>query len=174
MSDQPFVGEIKLFAGNFQIRDHAYCNGSLQSIADNTALFALLGTTYGGDGQTTFALPDLRGRVPIHQGQGPGLSSRVIGEVSGSETVTLSPTQIPIHTHTLNCSSATGNSTNPANNLWAAQPALLQYEATSTPASTMKANAISNAGASQPHDNLKPYLAINYLISLFGIFPSRN
>lgn len=174
MSTEPFIGEIKLFAGNFQILGHAYCQGQLVSIAQNIALFSLLGTTYGGDGQTTFALPDLRGRVPLHMGNGAGLSPRTIGEVSGSETVTLTTQQIPSHTHLLNANAATGNVANPANNFWAAQPALLQYAPASTPTSNMKANAIANTGGSQPHTNLQPYLAINYLIALEGIFPSRN
>lgn len=173
MSSEPFVGEIKLFAGNFAIMGHAFCDGSLQSIADNTALFSLLGTTYGGDGQDTFALPDLRGRVPIHQGQGPGLSNRVIGEMAGTETVTLLTTQMPAHNHSLLASSTVANATNPANNFWAAQPALLQYETPGNGA-IMKSTALTPSGGSQPHDNVQPYLAINYLISLFGIYPSRN
>lgn len=174
MSSEPFIGEIKLFAGNFQIIGHAFCNGQLMSIAQNTALFALIGTTYGGDGQTTFGLPDLRGRIPIHQGTGPGLTTRVIGEVAGSETVTITVNQLPLHTHLMNCNTATGNSADPTNNFWAAQPALTQYEAAPTAASNLKPNAISNAGGSQPHTNQQPYLAINYLIATEGIFPSRN
>jgi len=174
MSDQPFVGEIKLFCGNFQINGHAYCAGQLLPIAQNDALFALIGTTYGGDGQTTFGLPDLRGRIPIHQGTGPGLSPRTIGEMSGVENVTLLSSQIPAHNHTLNCNNATANSANPANNFPAAQPELAPYAAAATGASSMKATMISNAGGNQPHNNIQPYLTINYLIALFGIFPSRN
>lgn len=174
MSAEPFIGEIKLFGGNFAIRDHAMCQGQLLSIAQNTALFALLGTIYGGDGQTTFALPDLRGRIPIHQGTGPGLTTRSIGQVSGSENVTLVTSEMPAHTHNLNCNAATGSTTNPANNFWAGQPALLQYEAAATANSAMKSDAISNTGGNQPHNNKQPYIAINYLIALFGIFPSRN
>jgi len=173
MSDQPFIGEIKLFAGNFQILGHAYCQGQLMSIAQNEALFALIGTTYGGDGVTTFGLPDLRSRVPIHEGTGSGLSARTIGEMGGTESVTLISANLPAHTHAMSCNSATGTSANPANNFWAAQPALLQYDPANT-ASPMKANAISISGGSQPHENLQPYLTINYLIALEGIFPSRN
>ena len=174
MSDQPFVGEIKLFAGNFAILGHAFCDGSLQSIANNTALFALIGTTYGGDGQTTFGLPDLRGRIPLHQGQGPGLSNRTIGEMSGTETVTVITSQLPAHNHTAICNTATGASADPTNNFCAAQPALLQYETTPTAGQNLRVNALAIAGGSQPHNNLQPYLAINYLIALEGIFPSRN
>jgi microcystin-dependent protein len=173
MSDQPFIGEIKLFAGNFQILGHAYCAGQLMSIAQNTALFSLLGTTYGGDGQTTFGLPDLRGRFPVHMGNGAGLTPRVIGEVGGIENVTLLSTQLPIHTHNLNCNATNGNNLNPLNNFWAAQPSLTQYAATST-ANTMKPTSISSSGGNQPHDNMVPYLTINYLIALEGIYPSRN
>lgn len=174
MSDQPFIGEIKLFAGNFQIQGHAYCQGQLLPISQNDALFALIGTTYGGDGITTFALPDLRGRIPINQGTGQGLSSRTIGESSGTETVTLIPGQLPAHTHAMNCNAGNGNSSNPVNNFWAAQPALLQYAPASTASSALKGNATTNSGNSQPHTNLQPYLTINYLIALEGIFPSRN
>lgn len=173
MSDTPFIGEIKLFGGSFAMIGHAFCNGQLLSIADNSALFALIGTIYGGDGQVTFGLPDLRGRVPINQGTGPGLSTRVIGQAGGQETVTLLQSQIPSHNHLLAATSAAGNSTNPTGNFWAAQPALLQYEATGT-ASNMKATALGQAGGNQPHPNIQPYLAINYLIALEGIFPSRN
>jgi microcystin-dependent protein len=174
MSTEPFLGEIKLFGGNFQITGHAFCAGQLLSISQNSALFALIGTTYGGDGQNTFGLPDLRGRVPIGQGNGAGLSPRVIGEISGAENVTILSTQIPQHTHAINCNNATANSSNPSGNYPAAAPDLAPYTAAGTGSSTMKANMISNAGNSQPHPNLQPFLTINYLIALEGIFPSRN
>lgn len=174
MSTEPFIGEIKLFAGNFQIQGHAFCAGQLLSIADNSALFALLGTTYGGDGQVTFGLPDLRSRIPIGQGTGGGLSPRTIGEQSGTESVTLLATQIPSHTHAMNSNNATANSSNPSGNFPASQSLLTSYAAAPTTASTMKGNMISNAGGNQPHPNLQPYLTINYLIALEGIFPSRN
>jgi microcystin-dependent protein len=173
MSSEPYVGEIKLFAGNFAILGHAFCDGSLQSIADNTALFSLIGTIYGGDGQNTFALPDLRGRVPIHFGQSLGTTNKVIGEKAGSENVTLVSSQIPAHNHTLLASSSGGHVTNPANNFWAAQPSLLQYESTANGA-TMKTSSLAPTGGNQPHENIQPYLVINYLISLYGVYPSRD
>ncbi len=173
MSDQPFVGEIKLFGGNFEILGHAFCRGQLLSISQNSALFALLGTTYGGDGQTTFGLPDLRGRVPISQGTGPGLSPRTIGEASGVENVSLTTGQIPAHNHLLLAAGSTANSSDPSNNRWASQPSLGQYETVSS-GSNLKTTALGSTGGSQPHNNLQPYIAINYLIALEGIFPSRN
>lgn len=174
MSDQPFVGEIKLFCGNFQIQGHAFCTGQLLPIAQYDALFALIGTTYGGDGQTTFGLPDLRSRIPIGQGNGAGLSPRTIGEQSGTENVTLLTQNLPAHSHAFNCNGAPANSANPAGNFPAAQTLLTQYTAAATAGSTMKANAIGITGGNQPHPNLQPYLTINYLIALEGIFPSRN
>lgn len=174
MSNQPFIGEIKLFGGNFSILGFAICQGQLLSISQNDALFSLIGTTYGGDGINTFALPDLRGRIPIEQGAGVGLSNRLIGQNGGNESVTLIAGQLPSHSHAMNCSGATGTSSSPANNFWAAQPALLQYDAVSSPGATTKSNAVSNAGGNLPHQNLQPYLTINYLIALQGIYPSRN
>lgn len=170
----PFIGEIKMFAGNFAIRGWAFCQGQLLSIAQNTALFALLGTTYGGDGQVTFGLPDLRGRIPLGLGQGLGLTNRTQGELAGTETVTLLVTQIPIHTHAANCNSGSGNSATPAGNFWAANAntGLPPYAA--MPDSAMKANAIGIAGGSQPHENRMPFLGINFIIALEGVFPSRN
>ncbi|HRC16319.1 MAG TPA: tail fiber protein [Chitinophagaceae bacterium] len=173
MSDQPFIGEIKLFGGNFEIVGHAFCRGQLLSIAQNSALFALLGTIYGGDGQSTFGLPDLRGRVPINQGVGPGLSQRTIGEVSGVENVSLTTNQIPAHNHLLSAAGSTASSSDPTNNRWASQPSLGQYETVSS-GSNLKSSALGITGGSQPHSNLQPYIAINYLIALEGIFPSRN
>lgn len=170
----PFLGEIIMFGGNFEIFGFASCNGQLLSIAQNTALFSLIGTYYGGDGVTSFGLPDLRGRVPINQGQGPGLSNFIMGQNGGTETVTLLSTQMPQHTHTLASNSATANSDNPTNNYWAAQPAMAQYAANPTASSSMKANALGNAGGNQPHNNMEPYLIINYEIALQGIYPSRN
>lgn len=172
MSTEPFIGEIKLFAGNFAILGHAYCNGTLMSIAQNSALFSLIGTIYGGDGMTTFALPDLRGRIPIGMGSGAGLTARTIGQTGGSENVTLTINQIPAHNHSLNCNSAAANAVNPSGNFWAAQPHLVQFATTGS--SAMKSNALSNSGGSQPHTNLHPTLTINYLIALEGLYPSRN
>lgn len=174
MSSLPFIGEIKLFGGNFEIRGYAFCAGQVLSISQYTALFALIGTIYGGDGQTTFALPDLRGRIPIGQGNGSGLTPKIIGQMSGTENVTLLVSQLPAHTHNMNCNAATANSGNPAGNFPASQPQLAPYAAASTPASTMKSNMVGNTGGTQPHPNQQPYLTINYLIALDGLFPSQN
>lgn len=171
---QPYVGEIIMFGGNFAPQGWAFCNGQLLSIADNDVLFALIGTTYGGDGQNTFGVPDLRGRVPVHQGTGPGLSTKVIGEKSGTETVTITTQQMPAHNHIAVCSTNDGSTTNPAGNVWAAQPALLQYAPAAGANTNLNVAAISNAGGNQPHDNQIPYTVVNYVISLFGVFPSPN
>ena len=170
---QPLIGQIIIFGGNFPPLGWASCNGQLLSIAQNSALFALIGTTYGGDGVNTFALPDLQSRVPISQGQGPGLQNYVMGQTGGLETVTLTINQIPAHAHTLACNTAVGNTTDPTNNYWAAQPALVQY---APPASTvlMKNTAIASSGGGLPHSNIIPYQAINYVIAVEGVFPSRN
>lgn len=176
---EPFIAQITLFAGNFAPRGWAFCNGQVLSIAQNTALFSLVGTTYGGNGQTTFALPDLRGRVPIHPGQGPGLSTYSLGQVAGSETVTLTTNQIPAHTHNLMGSTANGSAPSPAGNALAQS-----YDANTLnnvdtyaagPAtSALHPSSISATGSSQPHSNIQPYTCINYIIALEGVFPSRN
>jgi microcystin-dependent protein len=177
----PFLAEIVLFAGNFAPRGWAFCQGQILSIAQNTALFSLLGTTYGGNGQTTFALPDLRGRVPVGTGQGPGLPSVNLGQVSGEPTHTLIVTEMPAHNHTaqvqLNAASGGGNSASPAGNVPAASTARDSiYSNTSD--TTMAANGgqvtVGIAGGSQPHNNMQPYLGLNYIIAVEGIFPSRN
>lgn len=170
----PFLGVISMFGGNFAPRGYALCQGQLQSIAQNTALFSLLGTTYGGDGQVTFALPDLRGRAPIHQGTLPGGSTYVIGQVLGSETVTLTSAQMPNHNHTLGASSAPGSAAGPTGAVWAAYTAGQNYAAAASVNATMSASALSPAGGNQPHENRQPYLAINFIIALEGVFPSRN
>jgi microcystin-dependent protein len=172
--DTPFIGMIVMFGLNFQPRGWAFCNGQLVSIGDNSALFALLGTTYGGDGQNTFALPDMRGRVPIHQGQGSGLSSRTIGEQSGVESVTLLATQIPAHTHNLVGITEAGSTAVPTGAMLANAGALDKEYGTPGTLTSMNAQAISSNGGSQPHANMQPYLVINYCIALEGIFPSRN
>lgn len=168
---QPYVGEIRIFAGNFAINGWAFCDGSLLPISGNETLFQLIGTTYGGDGQNTFALPDLRGRAPVHQGQGPGLSSYVMAETFGVENVTVSANQMPQHSHAPAANSGPGSS-GPGGAFWAAGSAVLPYN-TSAPDVAMQAT-VGPAGGSQPHDNMSPYLGINYIISLFGIFPSPN
>lgn len=174
---EPFLGEIRMFGGNFAPRGWAFCNGQLLPIAQNSALFSILGTTYGGDGQTTFALPDLRGRVPMHWGQGPGLTPRSLGESSGSENVTLLTTQMPAHTHLANASSDDANSTAPTNALWATavDANSQQVSAYGTTANTtMSPQAIGSAGGSQPHNNMQPFLCLSFIIALEGIYPSRN
>ena len=166
------LGEIRLFAGNFAPSGWMFCEGQLLPISENDALFNLSGTTYGGDGQTTFALPDLRGRVPIHQGTGSGLSTYNLAENGGVESVTLTTQQIPIHTHPAQCVTSGGSaSSDPTNGLWQNSDSL-QYS--NLPADAfMGASPImtSIAGGSQPHENEIPYLCVNYIISLFGIFP---
>lgn len=170
---EPFLGEIIMFGGNFAPRGWAFCSGQLLSIAQNTALFSILGTTYGGNGTTTFALPDLRGRVPIHPGQGPGLSSYVLGEAAGVENVTLLTTQMPAHTHVLtsNASTAAATDTLPTGNFLASDN---QYTNASNTQMNANAVAIAPTGGSQPHTNIQPFLCVNFIIALEGIFPSRN
>lgn len=176
---EPFIGEIRMFAGNFAPRGWAFCQGQILSIAQNTALFSILGTTYGGNGQTTFALPDLRGRAPMQPGQGPGLSSRTLGEQGGSENVTLLITQMPAHNHTVNANGSPGNGSVPTGSVWAevvnpADNALMGAYTNAAPNTTMSANAIGTAGGSQPHNNMSPFTCVNFIIALQGIYPSRN
>jgi microcystin-dependent protein len=176
MSD-PFVGEIKMFGGNFPPSGWALCQGQLLPISENETLFQLIGTTYGGDGQSTFALPDLASRVAVHQGQGPGITqSYVLGQKAGVESVTLSTQQIPIHTHAAVTTTTGQVSAAPGNILADAQTTQTGPRIYSTQASDVNMNAatIAISGGSQPHDNFQPTLAINFIISLFGIFPSQN
>ena len=163
----PYLAQISIFAGNFAPRGWAFCNGQILSIAQNSALFSLLGTTYGGNGQTTFALPDLRGRVPIHAGQGPGLSPYNLGQVSGAETTTLLATNLPAHNHGISASSGAQTTNRPNNGYLAAG----NRYATS-PNATMAPTATTGAG--QPFNNVQPYLTLNFIIAIEGIFPSRN
>ena len=169
----PFIGTVMAFGGNFAPSGWATCSGQILSISQNTALFSLLGTTYGGNGQTTFALPDLRGRIPIHMGQGPGLTNRDLGETGGTPGVTLIIPQIPAHNHPVAVNASNGVSLNPANNFFAATPAFTQY---TDPVgnTTLHPSAISTTGGNQPHENMQPYLALTYVIALVGVFPSRN
>jgi microcystin-dependent protein len=174
MSD-PYIGQIVLFAGNFAPRNWAFCMGQLLAISQNTALFSILGTTYGGDGQTTFALPDLRGRAPLQQGQAPGLPSYTLGEVSGVPTVTLLSMQMPMHNHTLNVDPNSGDQITPQGHVLAAEASGAAAIYASSPiAASMNPMTIGLAGGNQPHDNMQPYLGINYIIALYGIYPSRN
>jgi microcystin-dependent protein len=170
----PFVGEIRIFAGNFAPAGWMFCNGQLLPISENETLFNLIGTTYGGDGQTTFQLPDLQGRVPIHQGTSPVGTPYSIGEKDGVENVTLTAAQVPQHRHYANANAA-ATVVSPANAFWSTDPfgnTAAYYPSPSN--GTMRSNAIVGGGGSQPHDNMQPYLAINYIISLFGIFPTQN
>jgi microcystin-dependent protein len=168
----PFVGEIRMFGGNFPPNGWAFCNGALMAIAENDALFVLLGTTYGGDGQTTFGLPDLQGRVPIHQGTLNGVTF-TIGEKAGVESVTLSTQQIPVHTHPLLGSADPATTLNSQGNVLSATASATPYF-NIAPATPLNQQAITPIGGSQPHENMQPYLAISYIISLFGIFPTQN
>jgi microcystin-dependent protein len=171
---QPYIGEIRMFAGNFAPSGWAFCDGRLISIAQNSALFNLLGTTYGGDGINTFALPDLRGRVPIHQGQGPGLNPNVIGQIGGEENLTLTAAQMPAHHHEF-VSTAPPGLDSPINSVLGS-PASggAELYAVSGLDGAMNAAANASVGFSQPHPNLMPYLCTSFIISLFGVFPSRN
>lgn len=169
------MASMSLFAGNFAPRNWMFANGQILSIAQNTALFSLLGTTYGGNGQTTFALPDLRGRVPIGPGQGPGLTNRELGEQGGAEYRTLSALQMPIHNHALNASTATATSSSPSpggKTLAAIQGA--GAYATVAPNTALSGASVGTAGGSQPFDNMPPYTGINYIICAQGIYPSRD
>ena len=177
----PFIGQILMFGGNFAPRGWALCDGQLLSISQYSALFSILGTTYGGNGITTFGLPDLRGRVAMHAGQGPGLTSRPLGQKSGVENVTLNTTQLPAHNHsgtgTVQCTIGQPDESNPSG----AVPATLNNGTEGygeTPNGTMKADGVNlnigNAGGSQPHTNMQPYQCVNYIIALEGIYPSRS
>jgi microcystin-dependent protein len=162
---QPFVGEIRMFAGNFPPAGWAFCDGQLMPISENEVLFTLIGTTYGGDGESTFALPDLRGRIPIHQGSG-----FILAETGGAEQITLTVQQIAAHSHPLIATTSVANQSSPSNNVVAQSTAAdLYIEDTATAA--LAASAIGPVGGSQPHTNFQPYLCIEFIISLFGLFP---
>lgn len=171
----PFIGEIIMFGGNFAPRGWALCDGQLLPIASNSALFSILGTIYGGDGRTTFALPDLRGRVPMHAGNGPGLSDRRLGSRGGQETVTLTTSQIPAHHHTIFAISAVGDSNDPSSRLLANTGAFdNEYSANTSGYVTMSSNMVGNTGGGQYHTNVQPFLCVNFIIALQGVFPSRS
>ncbi len=168
----PFIGEIRMFGGNFVPRGWAFCDGQLLAIAQNDVLFALIGTTYGGDGQTTFSLPDLRGRIPVHAGQGPGLSGYVLGQQAGVETVTLTQQQLPVHSHAAQAQSGPGNQAAPSGGVWASS-GQNQFSG-GAPNSPMGSSAIRPVGGSQPHDNVAPYQALSFIIALEGVFPQQG
>jgi microcystin-dependent protein len=170
---EPFIGQIIMFGGNFAPRSWAFCDGQLLAISENEALFSILGTTFGGDGRTTFGLPDLRGRAPVHGGNGPGLSNVRLGEKGGTETVTLNTSQMPQHTHSLNASSLDATSPNPTGNVLARAEAESLYVDIPTN-TTMNSNSINNTGGTQSHNNMQPFQCINFIIALQGTFPSRN
>lgn len=163
---QPYVGEIRMFAGNFAPAGWMFCEGQLLPISENETLFQLIGTTYGGDGESTFALPDLRGRIPIHQG-----NNFILAETGGAEEITLTVNQIPAHTHPLLASTDFANQSNPSNAILAQSTIASAYETLDTIVQ-MPANTIALVGGSQPHTNFQPYLCVDFIISLFGIFPS--
>ena len=172
----PFVAEIRIFPFNFPPKGWAFCNGQLLPISQNTALFSLLGTFYGGDGKSTFALPDLQGSVAIHAGQGPGLSERFIGELSGSDHVTLIGSEMPVHTHSLRANPQLGDSPSPAANRAIARLGSINvYQTTSNANLTnMAFEGLPSAGGDQPHNNLMPYLTLSYCIAMQGVFPPRS
>ena len=163
---QPYVGEVRLFAGNFAPAGWNFCDGSLLAISENETLFNLIGTTYGGDGQTSFGVPDLRGRVPVHQGNG-----YTMGETAGVEQVTLTSNQLPTHNHGFNASTDSGTQSGPPGEALGAGSGVSIYRPV-PPAAAMDASVLNMVGGSQPHDNMQPYIVINYIISLFGIYPS--
>lgn len=163
---QPYVGEIRMFAGNFAPAGWMFCEGQILPISENETLFQLIGTTYGGDGESTFALPDLRGRIPIHQGNGS-----ILAEAGGAEDVTLTVNQIPAHSHPLLAANAVANDPNPGNNLLGESSVVSMYQSAAG-TTGMAPQSVSSVGGSQPHTNFQPYLCVDFIISLFGIFPS--
>ncbi|MBW2273774.1 MAG: phage tail protein [Deltaproteobacteria bacterium] len=169
---EPFVGEIRMFAGNFAPRGWAYCDGQLLAVSQNDALFSLFGTIYGGDGRTTFGLPDMRGRVPIHFGNGPGLSSRNIGSKGGSEKVTVTTNQLPSHTHTWSASSDPAEDTDPATHT-TATPTSSNIYGSGTPIA-MSSEGTTSTGGGGSHDNMMPTLCVHFIVALFGVYPSRQ
>jgi microcystin-dependent protein len=164
---EPYIGEIRIMANSYTPAGWAPCNGQLMPISENDALFTLLGTTYGGDGQETFGLPNLQSRIPMHAGQS------ILAETGGQEAVTLLTNQIPVHTHPLLATTSLGSQTTPGGNT-VAQSGTMQWFTEDTPGAALAAQAVTATGGSQPHDNMPPYLALNFVISLFGLFPSQT
>lgn len=172
---ESYVGEIRMFAGNYAPEGWAMCNGQLLSIAENDVLFALIGTTYGGDGQTNFALPDLRGRIPVHMGTNPKTGTNFsLAQAAGVENLTLTLNQLPAHSHTAVAQSNTDNTTtSPTNNVWAASTGAKQFSA-NQPDTGMNGQSLSSVGGNQPHGNMMPYLTVSFIISLYGIYPTQS
>ena len=171
---QPFVGEIRMFGGNFAPAGWAFCNGATMPISENDVLFTLIGTTYGGDGEETFQLPDLQGRASLHSGTGSSGTTYTIGEKAGVESVTLSTQQMPIHTHPMTASLNPGTAANAAGNIICSSPSLNLYIEGEGPDAVMNSGVVGPVGGSQPHENMQPYLCISFIISLFGVFPTQN
>ncbi len=171
---QPYIGEIRMVGFNFAPVNWSFCNGSLIAISQNSTLFQLIGTTYGGDGINTYALPNLQGRVPVHQGTNNAGNTSVIGQISGTEAVTLLTSQLPIHSHAAAASANGGTSNVPTNNFWANWTGAQFTNAGTTVNATMRSDAVVPVGGGQPHDNMMPFLALNFVISLFGIYPSQS
>ena len=172
---QPYVGEIRMFAGNFAPAGWMTCEGQQLPISENEVLFTLIGTTYGGDGQSTFDLPNLASRLPIHMGTGPGGTTFQIGEMAGTEQETLTTQQMPAHTHQARChSGGTNNSANPQDSVWNISDISQYSSVTNSGTAAMSAQAVAGQGGSQPHENIQPFLCINFIISLFGVFPSQT
>lgn len=170
----PFVAEIRIFPFNFAPKGWAFCDGQLLPLSQNTALFSLLGTTYGGDGRTTFGLPNLLGRVPMHPGQGPGLTLHDLGEMAGSDSVTLLESEIPVHTHALVASTQPGEDAFAIGESLARSVGAALYQPSNAKLVTMSQNAVAAAGGSQPHNNLQPYLTLSFCIALQGVYPPRS
>ncbi len=169
-----YMGEIRVFAGTFAPQNWALCNGQSLAISQNDALYALLGTTYGGDGVNTFNLPDARGRVPVGQGNGPGLTTRVLGQVYGTETVTLTTASMPAHSHSVQVSNTAANLNTPSGQMIGQGYHYLLSTTPATNTGTLLPQAVSSVGGNQPHDNMMPFLCLNFILCLQGIFPSRN
>lgn len=171
---EPFVGEVRMFAGNFAPRGWAFCDGQLLAVSQNDALFSLLGTIYGGDGRTTFGLPDLRGRLPLHAGHGPGLSDRRLGAKGGAEKVTLTVNQLPSHSHQFSATTSNATDNSPSSTMTVAKGVGFDPYIASSANVPMASNTVSSIGGSQSHTNLMPYLCVHFIIALFGIYPSRH
>lgn len=171
---EPFTAEIRIFAGNFAPRGWAFCDGQLLPVSQNTALFSLIGTTYGGDGRSTTALPDLQGRIPMHPGRGPGLTSRRLGQRGGVEMMTLSEAQMPNHNHQLMATASDANSADPVNRAPARAIGNFAYTTNTSAEVNMADQALPNTGGSQAHNNMQPFLAMNFIIALVGLYPSRG